>query len=689
MSEISNEEPPRVRLDPRGLLLSRPTGSDAPEEVVPLWAASVHYWRLERADWRACLTAVRDLGFRLVDLYVPWGVHERAPGELDLGQHDPRLDVVAFLRLIGELGLHAIVRPGPHINAELSYFGIPERIVWDPACQAKSPGGNPVVLPMIPAMFPVPSYASEAYLDETTRYFSLIGATLGPLRHPDGPIVMVQIDNEGAMFFRDGPFDQDHHPDAISRYREFVRERRRNLDALRTAYPRLAQGLAEGEALRFSDLVPPSSLEAETLADLVYHLDWAAFQEDLLARAFGRLARALRDAGLAGIPTSHNFPLAQDRTALNAARINEAVDLVGFDYYNRASESDRAEVARRTGELALRSEKLGVPAFACEIGAGFPPFFPPLSERDSAFTMLAALAYGLRGFNVYMAVERDRWVGAPIDPHGGLRPFATFWKKLVEALDRAAFHTLRRRVPVRLLVPRIERRLARVTHAFGPATGALLAVMGQGPRESCVEDDFGTGHPLAIEADTFLRSFEQALDARGVPFAVVGGEDRDVAFDGADWVICATSGGFAESLARRLVDVAHRGARVTVGPRARRFDGDLRPLEDDLLAGKVELLEATDPATADAAVSRAVEALELPRFACDPDPVHATVHEDAAGELRVIFVINPSDEDYLARVAIGVEATFHDGIDGSITRSDGGVLETRMRPKTVRMFLRS
>lgn len=669
----------RVRLDGRGLVLEG-------GEVVPLWAASVHYFRLARSDWRACLQAVRDLGFRLIDVYVPWGVHERAPGQLDLGEHDSRLDVVAFLRLAAELGLHAIVRPGPHINAELTYFGLPERIVWDPACQAKSPQGNPVVLPMIPAMFPVPSYASEAYLDETTRYFHLIGAALAPLRHPEGPIVMVQIDNEGAMFFRDGAFDQDHHPDALVRYREFVRERRRTLDGLRAAYPRLAA--EQGDALRFSELMPPSRLDAETLVDLNHHLDWAAFQEDLLAKTFARLARALAAAGLDGIPTSHNFPLAQDRTALNAARINEAIDLVGFDYYNRASESDRAQVARRTSELSLRSDKLGVPAFACELGAGYPPFFPPLSERDSAFTALTALAYGLRGFNVYMAVERDRWVGAPIDPHGRKRPFASFWEKLLAALEASRFHELRRRVPVRLLVPRMERRIARVTHAFGPATGALLAVMGQGPRESCVEDDFGTGHPLAIEADTFLRSFEQALDARGVPFAVVGGEDRDVAFDGAAWIICATSGCFAERLAQRLAEAADRGARITMGPRPRSHDEDMRPIERDVLAGKIELLEATDPASADEAVSRAVEALGLARFASDPDPIHVTVHEDDAGEIRVVFVINPSDDHHLARVTLGVDARFHDPIDDSVTRAEDGLLEIRMRPKTVRMLLR-
>ena len=43
---------------------------------------------------------------------------------------------------------------------------------------------------------------------------------------------------------------------------------------------------------------------------------------------------------------------------------------------------------RRTTELAVRTEARKQPAFAAEMGAGFPPFFPPLDEKDSAFTVL-------------------------------------------------------------------------------------------------------------------------------------------------------------------------------------------------------------------------------------------------------------------------------------------------------------
>src|SRR5262249_25697182 len=388
-------------------------------------------------------------------------------GRLELGRADPRLDVGAFLRMAHEIGLYAIARPGPHINAELTYFGIPERIIWDPTCQARSSRNHPVMLPMLPFAFPVPSYASEAFLDEAARYFRLLAPTLAPLLYPDGPIVLIQIDNEGALYFRDGAYDQDYHPDAITLYRSYLREKYETLEALEAAYgPAPAADGKEGEAEpRFATILPPPRFDAEEPRGVGRRLDWAEFHEHLLAQSFNRLVKALAAAGIEGVPTSHNLPPGQEATPLNAARVTRAIDLVGLDYYQAADEDAHRIISRRTSELSLRCEALGVPAFACEMGAGFPPFFPPLEERDSAFTVLAALAYGLRGFNIYMAVERDRWIGAPIDPHGRPRPFAAFYRRLHAALERTSFFHLHRRAPVRILTPRSERRLARVMHA--------------------------------------------------------------------------------------------------------------------------------------------------------------------------------------------------------------------------------
>ena len=682
----------------RGVKLVR-EGLEIGGKVVPLLVGSVHYWRLDPRDWRACLLATKELGLHYIDTYIPWAVHETSPGKLELGEEDAQRDVGAFIRLAGELGLYVIARPGPHINAELTYFGIPERVVWDPACQARSARRNPVVLPMLPQAFPVPSYASEVFLDETARYFRALAPALVPHLYPDGPIVMVQLDNEGAMYFRDGVYDQDYHPDAIASYRTFLREKYKTLGELGEAY---GFDASLENAPRFGDIEPPTRFDAKTPADLPRHVDWAEFQETLLARAMFRFADALKDAGIDGLPRSHNFPPGQESTPLNAARVKGAVDLVGYDYYNKASASTRLIIARRTSELAVRSDALEVPAFACEMGAGFPPFFPPLAERDSVFTVLAALAYGLRGFNLYMAVERDRWIGAPIDPHGRERPFALFWRKLSGALEKTSFFSLRRRTPVRILTPRNERRLARVTHAFGPVSGAFFSVAGAGAKESSLEDDFGLGYAPAVEADGFTRLLESALEARGVPFANVGGEDRDVSIEGARWVCCVSSGGLSPTLFGRLAEAASAGALVTLGPVLPELGGARRALKEPLSFaalrpestgfGEVPVLAPNDPAGMEALVADAIDRLELPTYSVDHDGVFATVHEDEGGRAKVLFLINPTSLDIgvsvTLRAAAGspalVEAT--DVLRDETFKIRDAVLEIRVKPKTVRML---
>jgi beta-galactosidase len=260
----------RLRLTPEGLDLK-----DG-REVLPLYAGAMHYWRHAPEEWGAGLDAMKSIGFRLVDTYVPWGVHETAPGEFDFGQKDPRNDVALFLRMCHERGLKVILRPGPHINAELTYFGLPERIVWDRECQARTPRGNPVMLPMVPIGFPVPSYASDAFHAETATWFAAVSAETAKLRHPEGPIVLVQIDNEGALYFRDGAYDQDYHPDSLRLFRAFLRVKYKSAKELRAAW-------REPQAT-FHAVEPPHRFDAKDADDLVRHLAWSAWRGPSSAR---------------------------------------------------------------------------------------------------------------------------------------------------------------------------------------------------------------------------------------------------------------------------------------------------------------------------------------------------------------------------------------------------------------------
>jgi beta-galactosidase len=660
-----------------------PAGIRVGDETVPLLAGAAHYWRLEPETWRPALEAIKGLGLTLLDTYVPWGVHERGTGDFDFGRVDPKLDVARFVRLAGEVGLLAIVRPGPHINAELTCFGIPERVIWTKECQAVSAGGKPVALPVPPLAFPVPSYASEAFHTEARVWFDAVGKELAPLVWPNGPIVLLQVDNEGAMYFRDGVYDQDYHADAIALYRAFLKDKYDRVEVLRE--------VLNDPGATFFNVDPPRRFQAETTRDLARHLDWAEFQEELIAGAFTRYRAAMEQAGLAGVPTSHNLPLSEAATPLDPLRVGRAVELLGLDYYHGASPPQRNEIARRTSELAVRSAAREHPPFACELGAGYPPFFAPLSEGDNLFTAMTALAYGLRGYNLYMAVERDRWINAPIDPRGRVRPSAEAWTRLTRALIRLKFAELVRHAPVHVLLPRSLRRLARVTHAFGPLSAALFQVLGGSAEDACFEDEIGLGAPPAVETDQYVQAIERALDAAGIPYAFSSDDVARHSFKHARWTIVACPGALEPDLVERVVKARARGRAVTLGPHAPVADASFRPLAEPVgfatePGAAVPALLPFDEAAILRAVAEAQIRLELPTLAASPADIRVTLHADARGVPRVLFVINATPYALDAKVSAAGAASAEDALDGTRFRATVGAFELPMAPRGVRML---
>lgn len=659
-----------------------PEGLSIGGKVLPLHAAAVHYWRLEPRHWRPALDATRSLGFRFIDVYVPWGVHEVGPGTFDFGKLSDERNVAAFVELIGELELYCILRPGPHINAELTGFGLPERVIWDADCQARSPHGNPVVLPVPPLAFPVPSYASETFHSEVARWFAAVGAELAGHVHPNGPIVLCQVDNEGAMYFRDGVYDQDWHPDSLRKYRRFLQARYERVAALRRAHG--------DEHATFARVEPPKRFDAKTADELAPHLDWAEWQEQMLADSFALMRTHLEAVGFGAVPISHNLPVSEGATPLDPERIGKVVDLIGLDYYHGASPPQRTEIARRTTELAERSSARGHSAFACELGAGFPPFFPPLTERDNAFSVLTALAYGLRGFNAYMVVDRDRWIGAPIDSTGKIRPAAEPWRKLLSALERTRFAELRRDAAVHIVVPRSFRRLSRVCHAFGPLSAAFFQILGGGAQEACFEDELGLDASVVIETERFTRQLEHALESARIPWAFVGGDLLERSLERARWVVVASTGALEPELVRSVRRAWKKGAPLSLGPYLPRRDVAFLPLSDALEAPKgsrvVPALVGLGAESMAALVASAREALALPSLPVTPAELLATLHVDRQGTPRVLFVINPTGWAAEANVGAAGAKFAVDALTGERFEARSGVLALPVSGRSVRML---
>ena len=91
-------------------------------------------------------------------------------------------------------------------------------------------------------------------------------------------------------------------------------------------------------------------------------------------------------------------------------------------------------------------------------------------------------------------------------------------------------------------------------------------------------------------------------------------------------------------------------------------------------------------------VARRIEQLDLPTYPIDPADAFVCVHEDAKGNPRVAFVMNPTTSDLDTRVAIPGALTLVDLLPSGdaaavvpLTRA-AGAFEVRVPSRTVRMF---
>lgn len=654
---------PRARLTREGLRLG--------QQVQPLLSGSVHYWRLEPQSWRACLEALRALGCGLVDVYVPWSVHEQADLTFDFGQRSAARDVKHFLGLAAELGLYALLRPGPHINAELSGFGLPERVLWDAECQARSPSGAPIILPMPPRAFPIPSYASRALLAHACAWLRRVAEELGPLAWPSGPIVMCQIDNEGALYFRDGVYEQDYHPDSLARYRHGLEQRFGTPARLAEAYGISADNFA---------IAPPQRFDARDARQLAYHLDWAEHQEQLIADAFGAFRDALSHAGLERVPTCHNLPMGESATPLDPTRIGKVVECLGMDYYHVAAPSTADIITRRTSEVTTRADAFDYPAFAIELAAGFPPFFPALTEHDNRFAALCCLAAGIRGFNLYMAVERDRWIGAPIDRFGARRPSFEFWRRLNDAVRRTRLPELSRAADVCVVVPRSLHRLERLLHAFGPLSAAAFDLMGLSAYDSCLEQG-PFARPL-FQAEAWLQQLLAELTRRGVAYRISGDDAAIATLEQTRFGFVVSALGLEPELWQPLRDAVSRGKSLHFGPTLPIASPRGEPLSSLPAAAQAATAVASDQLGD--VLDELIERHDPYRLALAPD-LRSALFRDRGGEARVLFLINTAAAPRLARL----EAPYHevtDALDGDVFRATFGTLEVPLSPHGVRML---
>ena len=597
-----------VRVVPGGIALG--------SETIPFLAGTIHAFRTPRSTWQDALRALVKVGMTLVDVPVPWSAHERAKGAFDFGRTDPRLDVRAFLGLADELGLRAMVRPGPFVRAELVGDGIPLRVLRDPRCQALSPRGTPVPDLSPPLAVPVASLASGVFIEECAAWLAAVAAELAPLAWPAGPVVIVGTGDAGPDRLVDAAIDRDHHPDAVAAYRRFLAARYGGSSALGRAH-------RDPEA-RLETAEPPRVSHAEDPEGLPRRLDLALFRESLSNAFHYRVKRALGDGGLR-VPFLRDVPRASGGTDVDPERAARGADVVLVDAGPPPDPT--------TQVVAL-------------VRAGFPPWGAPRSEEDDLRAAIAALALGAEGLVVDGFVRHDRWVGGLADGHGRLGDVAGPWRALAAALVRTDFARLVRRADVEIVVPRSLARICRASALVGHPLPRLLPapldaadLVGDGALDP-------TGGGIG-RARGFFCAIDLALRRAHLTSRVVGSWCEGDSADGPRWRIVISPGFLEPTLLDAIVKRLLVGEAVSVGPLPPIRDEHLRPARNRLPAlreAKVPVL-IEDVETLDRVVSSAIDSLGLDgcRLAAEPLSVKTTLFSEPGGRARVLFVVNEGD----------------------------------------------
>ncbi len=146
-----------------------------------------HYWRLPSRDlWPEILRRIRAAGYNAVRVYFPWSVHSPGPGVYDF---QGIRDVSALLEECRRQDLYVLAAMGPYVCAETDAGGLPAWLFQYPLKLRCLEG----------TLLPRGVY-DPAYVQGWTReWFSRILPILAAhqvTRDPEGPVLLVQVENE-------------------------------------------------------------------------------------------------------------------------------------------------------------------------------------------------------------------------------------------------------------------------------------------------------------------------------------------------------------------------------------------------------------------------------------------------------------------------------------------------------------
>ena len=146
-------------------------------------AGELHPCRIPREHWRQRIQMAKAMGMNTIAIYVMWNHHEAEPGVFDFTTGNR--DIGHFMQLCAAEGMWVYLRPGPYVCAEWDLGGLPAYLLRNPDIRLREAD-------------------DKEYMAAVRRYLGQIAKIARPMMNDkNGPIMMVQIENEYASFGTD------------------------------------------------------------------------------------------------------------------------------------------------------------------------------------------------------------------------------------------------------------------------------------------------------------------------------------------------------------------------------------------------------------------------------------------------------------------------------------------------------
>ena len=368
-----------------------------------LRAGEFQYFRIRADLWRPGLEKLKAAGFNTVSSYIPWIWHEPEEGQLDFsGATHPQRNLTAFLETCQAVGFLFMARPGPYIYAEYRGFGHPNWLSEKyPDTVMRGPDGK-LIRGDHYANFAV---MQPTYLAKVERWYAAVVEVLRP--YFDAPVISFQLDNETGLMYGNSLGKFDFNPDTVGRYRIFLHDTYREIEALNAAW---------GTSFpAFGQILPPRGKIGRGEA-----VDWQRFLEDWLVSYLKYLRKTVNELGVP-VPLALNEQASYLSPTHPGAK-SPVADVYGFDLYTKSSGApvtadfpfDSSHYPALFNAFATPER----PSSCLELGAGWWDSRAKIASEATVQTMLGCVAHGVRGYDMYIAHDGK-------DPEGTAYHFQT------------------------------------------------------------------------------------------------------------------------------------------------------------------------------------------------------------------------------------------------------------------------